>query len=317
MNNQEVRKNQFEIIMGDFEILWLKYFIVSLLLKVKGNEDNTSKKYLEKFKILKDLWKDVDINGNVENISVELIKTFELILFVDEIKKDFVNIDKNIVKLYMKKYNDKLDERNKLRLNSYLMFLLLKNKIKDITQDDLKKIFKYYNNGIDLTLLDKESIKKMFECLDKYYLDKNIEDMGDIDLIEYEKIINADEYITSNNKEQQIKEYMTKYYIYKLNTLLSSSDYKKYINKIFDYVDKLKVIGYELNSKQRKKLNILKINLDTTEYKFNHELWFPLFTPEELDGLKEQILIDIDSICKVVKNLFPYYSISNDFFVLI
>lgn len=312
--NQEDRKNQFEIIMRDFETLWLKYFVASLLIKEKENEDNTSKKYLEKFKILKDLWKDVDIDSNVENISVELIKTYELILFVDEIKKDFVNIDKNIVKLYMKKYNDELDETNKLRLNTYLIFLLLKNKIKDITRDDLDKIFKYYNNGIVLTLLDKESIKKMFECLDKYYLDKKIEDVNDIDLIEYEKITNADKYISPNDKEQKIKEYMTKYYVFKLNNLLFSSDYKKYINEIFDYVNKLKVIGYELNSKLRRKLNTFKINLNTTEYKFNHELWFPLFTPEELDRLKQQILTDIDRICKVVKDLFPYYRISKDFF---
>jgi hypothetical protein len=207
-----------------------------------------------------------------------------------------------------------LDKTNKLRLNSYLIFLLLKNKIKDITHDDLEKILKYYNNGIDISLLDKESIKKMFECLDKYYLDKKIEDMNDIDLIKYEKITNADKYISSNDKEQKVKEYKTKYYVYKLNNLLFSSDYKKYINEIFDYVDKLKVIGYELNSKQRKKFNTFKINLDTTQYKFNPELWFPLFTPEELDGLKEQILTDINTICKVVKDLFPYYRISNDFF---
>lgn len=312
INNREVIKNQFEIIMDDFEILWLKYFVILLLLKEKGNEDNISKKYLEKFKMLKDLWQDVD--SNVENLSIELIKRYELILFVDEIKKDFVNIDKNIIKLYMKKYYDELDETNKLRLNSYLIFLLLKNKIKDITQDDLEKILKYYNNGIDYSLLDKESIKKMFECFDKYYLDKKIEDVNDIDLIEYEKITNADKYISSNDKEQKVKEYKTKYYVYKLNNLLFSSEYIKYINEIFDYIDKLKVIGYELNSKQRKKFNTFKINLDTREYKFNPELWFPLFTPEELDGLKEKILTDIDSICKVVKDLFPYYRISNDFF---
>lgn len=312
INNREVIKNQFEIIMDDFEILWLKYFVILLLLKEKGNEDNISKKYLEKFKMLKDLWQDVD--SNVENLSIELIKRYELILFVDEIKKDFVNIDKNIIKLYMKKYYDELDETNKLRLNSYLIFLLLKNKIKDITQDDLEKILKYYNNGIDYSLLDKESIKKMFECFDKYYLDKKIEDVNDIDLIEYEKITNADKYISSNDKEQKVKEYKTKYYVYKLNNLLFSSEYIKYINEIFDYIDKLKVIGYELNSKQRKKFNTFKINLDTREYKFNPELWFPLFTPEELDGLKEKILTDIDSICKLVKDLFPYYRISNDFF---
>lgn len=312
--NVEFRKNQFEIIMVDFEISWLKYFVASLLLKEKGNKDNITKKYLEKFKILKDLWQDVDIDANVKNISVELIKTYELILFFNEIKKDFVNIDKNIVKLYVKKYCNELDKINKLRLNSYLMFLLLKNKIKDITQDDLEKIFKYYNDGIDFSLLDEKSIKKMFECLDKYYLDKKIEYVNDIYLIEYENITNANKYISSYDKKQKIKEYKTKYYVYKLNNSLFLSDYKKYINEIFYYVDKLKVIGYELNSKQRRKLNTFKINLDTTEYKFNPKLWFSLFTPEELNGLKEKILTDINTICKVVKNLFPYYKISNDFF---
>ena len=72
----------------------------------------------------------------------------------------------------------------------------------------------------------------MFECFDKYHLDKNIEDMGDVDLIEYEKIINDDKYISQNDKKQKIKEYMTKYYVFKLNNLLSSLDYKKYINEI-------------------------------------------------------------------------------------
>jgi len=310
--NEEIKKNQFDIIMSNFETLWLKYFITMLFIKEKGNENNLPKKYLEKYKILEELWKGQETNVNY--ISVKLIKTYETILFVDEIKKDFVNIDKNIVKLYFSKYFDELDKTNKLRLNSYLIFLLLKNKIKDITEDDLEKISKYYNNGIDFSLLDKESIKKMFECLDKYYSDKKIEDVDDIDLIEYEKIIDANKYISPIDKKHKVKEYKTKYYVYKLNNLLFSSNYKKYVNEIFNYVDKLKEIDYELNSKQRKKFNTFKINLNTVEYKFNPELWFPLFTTEELCELKEQISTDINDICKVVKELFPYYKISNDFF---
>ena len=284
-------QHQYKIILDRLETIWLKYYVIKL-------------------------W--IDAGGLISpSISAKYFDKFEFIKFLNEIEKKFDSINKDIVKLYKNKYYNKLDEDKKLRLNTYQIYLLLKNQIKNITLENMEKIVKYYNMGLNLNLLDDVGVIKMFECLEKYYLDKQINDIVDTDLIEYEKITNENKYITIDDKKLKINEYKKKYFANKLNNFIFSPDYKKYIDKIFNYMNELQNLDYEFNSKQRKKLNAintLKLNLTTSQYRFNPELWFPLFTPEELGKLKEQILTDINDICKVMKDLFPYYGISEDFF---
>lgn len=283
-------KPQYQIILDKLKTIWLKDYIMKLWINAGGIiSQDTSVEYFDKYEIVK---------------------------FLNEIEKKFININKDMIKLYKDKYYNILDKENKLKLHTYLIYLLLKNKIINMTTNDLEKIVKYYNMGLDYNLLDDETTKKIFESLDKYFLDKRIEDITDNDLIEYEKIINENKYISSNNKQLKIKEYQKNYYVNKLNNLLFSPDYKNHVNEIFDYSNKLKILDYEFNSKQKRKLNVFILNLEKTEIKFNSELLFPLFTPNELEKLKEQILIDVNNICKIVKDLFPYYAISEDYFCL-
>ena len=279
---------QYKIILDRLETIWLKNYIIKL-------------------------W--IDSGGLItSSISVEYYNKYEFVIFSNEIEKKFDTINKDIIKLYRDKYYNKLDKNNQLRLNTHLMYLLLKNQMKNISTVDLKKILKYYNLGVNLNLLDDGDIKKMFECLNKYYLDKQIDDVVETDLINYSSITNQNKYITDENKKLRIKDYKKKYFADKLNNLLFSPEYKIHVNKIFNYVDELQNLGYKLNSKQRKKINGFKLNLTITQHIFNPELWFPLFSPDELVKLKEQILTDINNICKVLKDLFPCYGISEDFF---
>lgn len=279
---------QYKIILDRLETIWLKNYIIKL-------------------------W--TDAGGLITpSISVEYFNKYEFVMFSHEIEKKFATIDKDIIKLYKDKYYNKLDNDKQLRLNTYLIYLLLKNQMKNISLVDLEKISQYYNFGVNLNLLDDENIKKMFECLDKYHLNKQIDNITDSDLIEYSLITNENKYITDELKEFKINDYKKKYFANKLNNLLFSPDYKIHVNKIFNYMDELQNLGYELNSKQRKKINGFKLNLTITQYRFNPELWFPLFETEELGKIKEQITCDINNICKVVKDLFPYYGISEDFF---
>lgn len=281
-------KPQYQIILDKLKTVWLKNYIMKLWISSGG--------------LL------------TSEISIEYLKKYEFVKFLNEIEKKFTAIDKSIVKEYKNKYYDMLDEKNKLRLNTYLTYLLLKNQIKNITTYNLEQIVRYYNLGLDFNLLDIETTQKLFEYLNKYYSDKEIDDVTHLDLLEYEKIINANNFII--DKQFKINEYQKKYYIHKLNNLLFSPDYKKYVNEIFDYKNKLKNLNYEFNSKLKKKFDVFKMELAVSEHKFNPDLWFPLFTSDELTTLKEQLLMDVDNICKVVKDLFTYYNISNDFFCL-
>lgn len=281
---------QYKIILDRLETIWLKNYVIKL-------------------------W--IDAGGLINPlISDKYFDKYEFVKFSNEIEKKFNTINKDIIKLYKNKYYNKLDDDKKLLLNTYLVYLLLKNQIKNITSENMEKIVKYYNMGLNLNLLDDDEVKKMFECLEKYYLDKQINDIVDTDLIEYEKITNENKYITLDNKKLKINEYKKKYFANKLNNFIFSPNYKKDISQIFNYIHELQNLDYEFNSKQRKKLNTLKLNLTITDHRFNPELWFPLFTLEELAKFKEQILADINNICKVIKDLFPYYAISEDFFCL-
>ena len=207
---------------------------------------------------------------------------------------------------------DLLDIKQKKRYYSFEIYSILKKT--DLTMDDLIELKKYYVLEIDYKLLDEYKINRMFVELEKLYINKDINKIKKMDLEEYSKIVNDVNNLGSNKKEK-INDYYKKYYLHKLNNLLSSSDYKNNSREIFEYVNKLEELGYVLNSKQKKRLDVFKLNFKLNKINdFDEDVWFPLFSKGELGCIKSSIESNPDDLCKIIKKLFPYYKISYDYF---
>lgn len=273
--------NQFVIFIDYFEVYWIICGLVEMWISAGGVLSDISSNYLSKYDKIK---------------------------FLNELYKGFGDIDSVLVNTQINKYDKKISQLDKTRFNTYQIYLLMKKK-DVLTPLDLENVAKYYDMGIDKTLLDEHKIKKMYESLDKYFTNKDVEVLSSSDLEKYEKIINDFQY-NSADKKEKINSIYKKYYSHHLNKLLSKSDYRN-LNKINYYIDKLESLGYTLTSKQKKKL---KLPLDKKVYKFEKESWYPVFSSDELDCLKNEILYKHDIICDEVKKIFPYYKISYDLF---
>lgn len=285
--NMGIKQNQFVIFIDYFKIYWIICEIVEKWLIAGGNLSHAATKDLDKY---------------------------ELIKFLNELNKGFSTINKTVINEKINQFIDLLDIKQKKRYYSFEIYSILKKK--DLNTTDLEELKKYYDLEIDYTLLDEYKLTKMFEGLEKLYLDKDVSIIKKSDLEDYSKIIKNINNLSSNKKEK-INDYYKKYYVYKLNYLLSNLDYKNKNKEIFEYIDKLEQLGYILNSKQKKRLEIFKLKLTPTQIQtnlFDENIWFPLFAKGELECIKTAILSNPNDSCKIIKKLFPFYKISNDYF---
>lgn len=283
IQNIGIKQNQFVIFINYFETYWIICKIVKNWINAGGNLLTVDKKYIDKYTFIE---------------------------FLNELYKGFSAINKTTINEKINTFIDLLDIKQKKRYYSFEIYLILKKK--DLTTEDLRELKKYYDLGIDYTLLDEHKINRMFLELEKMYLDKDIATIVETDLEEYSKTV-GDINNPSINKKEKINDYYKKYYVYKLNELLFSQDYINHCKEIFGYVNKLETIEYVLNSKQKKRLEIFKLKLNKIN-DFNKNTWFPLFTKEELDKMKSSIESNPDDPCKNIKKLFPFYKISFDYF---
>lgn len=284
------KQNQFVIFINYFETYWIIYEIVEKWINAGGNLSTIVTKDLDKYKLIK---------------------------FLNELYKGFSSINKITINEKINEYINLLDTKQKKRYYSFVIYSILKKPNSTIDENDLIELKKYYDLEIDYTLLDEYKINRMFVELEKLYMNKDISTINNLILEEYSKIVNDVNNLGSNKKEK-INDYYKKYYLYKLNNLLSNQDYKNN-NEVFEYVNKLEELGYVLNSKQKKKLDVFKLKLNSNKTNnFDEDVWFPLFSKGELEYIKSSIVSSIGSnsneICKIIKKLFPYYEISNDYF---
>ena len=279
--------NPLILIINIFKENWIKQDIISNWLKNGGLCDLVSDDYL----IKKDL-----------------------IFFSNELDKKLSLIDKSIIKLYKNKLYDLLSLEQKIKLHTFLIFLLIKNNI--LKKNDLDQIKKYFEMGIDLKLLSDLQINKIYNFIENSILNITNSDIQLINIVEYEKFLNL-----QNNSlidyEQKLINYKKRYYEYNLNLLLSRPNFKSDRKTIIDYCEFLKKINYMFTTEQKSKIKTLHIKLNFGGYHkhiFDKNAWNPLFSSDELDTLKTNILDNLNNLCKLVKNNFPLYNISNDIF---
>jgi len=283
--NIGTKQNQFVIFINYFETYWVVCEIVKN-------------------------W--IDAGGNLLTINKKDIDKYELIKFLNELYKGFRTINKTIVDEKINTFMNLLDIKQKKRYYSFEIYSILKKR--DLTLEDLKELKKYYDLEIDYTLLDEHKINRLFVELEKIYSEKDINTIIESDLENYSKIV-EDINNPNPNKKQKINDYYKKYYLFKLNDLLSKQDYKNYSKEIFEYVNKLEELGYVLNSKQKKRLEIFKLKLKSTiSNDFEEYVWFPLFAKGELGIIKSSLKSNPCDSCKIIKKLFPFYKISYDYF---
>jgi len=372
-SNTGTKLNQFIIFINYIEMYWIVCGIVEKWIEAGGNLSNVSKKDLDKYEMIKFLKELYEGFSNIKEKTIDdkidmffhlldsnqkkryySYKTYLLlkkkdINDVDLLKlKKFYDLGMNLTlldemkqtKLFMyleKYYTNKIeitpsdffeyekilnDSYNKStnkcdKITEYYKRLYLSELDKLLENNDLVQLKKKYDYGIDFNLLDKHKIKKIFIYLEKYYVDKNTDAITKKDFIEYEKIIND---INNNkNKTEKIKtnkiiEYYKRLCISELNKLLVNPDLNKYNTEIFSLIHKLEKMDYVLTPEQNDKLSIFKMPLLTLENTFKKENWFPLFSDDELDCLKNEIKTNENNICDIIKKIFPFYKISYDFF---
>lgn len=288
-------KNQIVIIIDNIKLNWVKYKILMNWIDSGGSEDSVPYNYHKKIELIKFLW---------------------------ELEKDFVNINKDLIKEKKSKIYQLLNQNEKQKLHTYQIFLLLKNKIENLKQEDLIKIKEYYDTGINIDLLTKEQIFKMYSCLEKYVENLENKNLTENDLIEYENYLNLNNYdpkTSVNVKQDKINILRKRLLSWKLNELVGRTDYRSYRNLILNLVETLETLDYEFSKEQNKILKILhaKIDLDIIKYKktFDFKFWNPLFSQEDLILIKNNILDNLNGrLCENINKIFPMYKISNDIF---
>lgn len=290
-DNNVGEKNQLEIFLDELQIFWVKYNLINL-------------------------WKN---NGGIissSDIDKIYLDKYEQVLFFNELEQEFKNMNKDIIKKYKNKFYNLLTDNEKKKLNTFLIYLLLKNDSKNLSFEDLKKITDYYADGINLNLLDELNTTKLFFLINKYLEEKKNSDINEIDVNIYTQLVENNNNISVSEKNYKINEYKKKYLINQLNAILFSKEYLNYPDKFIELVNDLKNLNYEFNSKQKKNIELLKLNLDENKNLFDFNFWYPLFTHKTLNLLKEKILCDFDKLCYGVKKMFSSYKISTDFFCL-
>lgn len=296
INSNIGEKNIFEIILDDFKINWLKNNLI------KSWEENggiiptdTPQFYLDKYK---------------------------KVLFLSELDKDFKNINKKIIKEYKYKFYNLLKKEYKIKLNTFLIYLLLKNSKKKLSEiseiSDIfniaEKIIGYFIEGVDLDLLEEKNILELLGIVGKYLDEKKKINSSEICI--YFEILGKNKYLSKDEKLNKINQLKKKYFIDKLNELIFSGEYLENPDRFIQISNMLNELNYEFNSKQRKKINLLKLYFDKSHYTFEYNIWYPLFTVKTLGLLKEKILCGFNNLENKIKKIYPFYKISTNFFCL-
>lgn len=262
-------------------------------------------------------WKEA--GGPDDLIPYDYHKKIELIKFLCELEKDFGNIDKDFIKDNKLIFYGLLNQKEKERLNTFQLSLLLKNKIDNLKPKDLDNINEYYQAGINIKLLTSEQINRLYTGLEKKIELKDTKDLTENDLIEYENYVSFNNLYILKIKQEKINKLKKKFLSYKLNELIDKKDYKANRNLILNLANTLETLKYEFSKEQNKIIKLLneKLDLDIIKYKntFDFKFWRPLFSQEELQAIKQYILLNLNGeLCKIINGIFPMYKISNDIF---
>ena len=283
--------------------------ITIIINKIKSNK-------IKYYIILK--W--IENNGLIGNLSNEYIIKKDLIYFLYELEKNLYEIDKNIIRQYKSRLYDLLNKEQKIKLHSFSVFSLIKNDIEKITFETMSMIKKYYELEINLNLFTTSQIKKIYKIIELSIYNIKDNDIRPENIVEYENFINTYNNIlnyTPTEISQKINDYKKIYYLTNLNLLLEKQNLITDRKKITEYCDFLKKINYNFTPEQKNKLKTLHTKLffkNKINYKFDYDTWSPIFTYEELDLLKKNILNNLDNLCEIIKKLYPLYTISYDIF---
>ena len=280
--------------------------------------DNIKSNEIKRYIILK--W--IENGGLIENLSNEYIIKKDLIFFLYELEKKISNIDKNIIKEYRLKLYDLLNQEQKIKLHSFLVYLLIKNDIDKITNENILNIKKYYEFGIDLNLFTESQIEKIYKIIELSIYNIDNTNIKLENIIEYENFINKHKNklkYTLSDIEKKTNEFKKRYYLTNLNLLLEKPNLIADRKNIIECCNFLKKINYSFTSEQKNKIKTLyiKLNFDKTKHIFSYDTWSQIFTKEELDILKKNILDNLDNLCKIIKEMYSLYGISYDIFCVL
>ena len=291
--------NPLFVFVNNFKLNWVKYNLITSWEKNGGNYD-----YL---------------HG-----SVFIVKK-NIIFFINELEKNFYEIDKNIIKKYIGSLYTSIGDNNlRLKLNTFQVYSVIKNniytnnpnKIFTIKESDFIKLDKYFKLGINLELLSREEINRIYNTYERYYHEiLSDSELTPIIINKYIEFIELQE--DSENKERKIKQINMRYYSYIFNKFLSYKNYKKYRDDIIPCYNFLKTVNYNFIKEQSDKVKTLnvKINFEgKIPYQFNPDNFFPLFYYDDLCKLKNDILQNKDKLCDIIKKTYPMYNISYDLF---
>jgi hypothetical protein len=291
--------NPLVVFVNNFKLNWIKYDLITTWEKNGGNYDN--------------------LYG-----SVTVLKK-DIIIFINELEKDLSLIDKNIIKKYIGTLYTSIEDNNlRLKLNTFQVYSVIKNnmdnsnknKIFKIRESDFIKLDKYYKLGINLELLGKEEINRIYNTYERYY--ENILPDSELTPVIINKYIEFLELQGDQEDiEKKIKYINTRYYSYIFNKFLANKNYKNFRYDIIACYNILKTVNYNFKKEQSDKVKTLNVKLNfegKIPYQFNPDDYFPLFYYDELCKLKNDILLNKDNLCGIIKKIYPLYDISYDLF---
>jgi hypothetical protein len=291
--------NPLFVFVNNFKLNWVKCNLITSWEKNGGNYD-----YLY---------------GSALNVKKNT--TF----FLNELEKNFYEIDKNIIKKYIGSLYTSIEDNNlRLKLNTFQVYSVIKNNINNknpnkiftIRESDFIKLDKYYKLGINLELLSTAEINRIYNTYERYYDEiLNDSELTPIIINKYIEFLELQE--DSEDSEDKERKINTRYYSYAFNKFISYKNYKKYRDDIIPCYNFLKTVNYNFKKVQSDKVKTLnvKINLQgQIPYQFNPDNFFPLFYYDELCKLKNDILQNKDNLCDIIKKTYPMYNISLDLF---
>ena len=294
--------NPLVVFVSNFKLNWVKYNLITIWEKNGGNYENL---YGSRFIVKKDI-----------------------VFFINELEKNLYEIDKDIIKKYIGKLYDSIDNNNlRLKLNTFQVYSVIKNninsrnlnKISRINESDFIKLDKYYKLGINVKLIKIEEINRIYNTYERYYE----EILPDTELTPF--IINKyvefleiqDKNFKDKDKDKKISNINTKYYSYLFNNFLKDKNYKNHRDDIIACYNFLKTLNYNFKKEQSDKVKLLNVKLNCEgkiPFVFNADNYFPLFYYDELCKLKNDILENKDNLCAIIKKTYPMYNISYDLF---
>lgn len=257
--------------------------------------------------------------------SIFIVKK-DLVFFINELEKKLSGIDKIIIKKYIGTLYNSIEDNNlKLKLNTFQVYSVIKNninidnpnKIFSIEKNNFIKLDKYYKLGINAKLLTVEETNRIYNTYEKYY-EKILpnSELSPVIINNYNEFLEL-QGLNLEDKDKKIKIINIRYYSYLFDKFLANKNYKKDRNDIIQHYNFLKKLKYNFKKEQSDKVKTLnvKLNLEgNIPYQFNADNFFPLFYYDELCKLKNDILVNEDKLCEIIKKIYPMYNIGYDLF---